>query len=191
MIIGIILLLVGGAGLAYGIHLNNSIEAKLESIFSNGSTDPGTIYIVAGAVVACIGLILIIRHIVMNGNPSRGSTGESVCAYCGYTVVNGERFCQHCGKEILNEKNETVCLYCGAEIDTDARFCPKCGSDLKLESKPVSRPEPQPAPVPPANTKVCSHCRRENPSSAKACGYCGVRFDEDNGPWTSPDDDDL
>ncbi|WP_167957880.1 DUF3185 family protein [Anaerosporobacter faecicola] len=60
-LLGILFLLVG-AGLAiYGYSLNNSVEAQLESFFSNGSTNPGTIFIIIGIVVAVLGIVFILK----------------------------------------------------------------------------------------------------------------------------------
>ena len=62
-IIGVILMLLGAGGAYYGYNQNNNMEAQLESIFSSGSKDPGTIFIIAGAAVAVIGLVLLIAGV--------------------------------------------------------------------------------------------------------------------------------
>lgn len=55
MILGAILLILGVACAGYGYLQNNSIEAQLSSLLSTGTTNPGTIYIIIGAVVAVVG----------------------------------------------------------------------------------------------------------------------------------------
>ena len=66
IILGVILLIAGGASLVYGIQMNNSLEHQLESIFSNGTANPGTPFIAIGAVVAVVGLLLLIFGLVKN-----------------------------------------------------------------------------------------------------------------------------
>lgn len=58
MILGIILLILGVACAGYGYLQNNSIEAQLSSLLSTGTTNPGTIYIIIGAVVAVVGALV-------------------------------------------------------------------------------------------------------------------------------------
>lgn len=61
VIIGIILIVLGAGGSIYGIIQNNSIEAQMKSLFENGSIDPGTVFIVGGAVIAVIGIVVLIK----------------------------------------------------------------------------------------------------------------------------------
>ncbi len=50
----------GGVGsIIYGCNMNNSVEAQWDSFWNNGSTDPGTIWIILGAVAAVIGFIML------------------------------------------------------------------------------------------------------------------------------------
>lgn len=58
MILGAILLIFGVACAGYGYLQNNSIEAQLSSLLSAGTTNPGTIYIIIGAVVAVVGALV-------------------------------------------------------------------------------------------------------------------------------------
>lgn len=58
MIFGMILLILGVACAGYGYLQNNSIEAQLSSLLSTGTTNPGTIYIIIGAVVAVVGALV-------------------------------------------------------------------------------------------------------------------------------------
>ena len=59
-ILGIILTLLGVGSLVFGLMQNNSLEAQFTSLLSSGSVDPGTIWIIAGAVAVILGLVLII-----------------------------------------------------------------------------------------------------------------------------------
>lgn len=59
-ILGIIIMVSGGALISYGSSLNNSFEAQLNSLLSSGATDPGTVWITFGALGAVLGLVLLI-----------------------------------------------------------------------------------------------------------------------------------
>ena len=59
-ILGIILTLLGVGSLVFGLMQNNSLEAQFTSLLSSGSVDPGTIWIIAGAIAVILGLVLII-----------------------------------------------------------------------------------------------------------------------------------
>ena len=59
--LGIILSILGCLSSIYGINLNNSFEAQLTSLFSNGSKNPGTTWIVIGVIIAIIGIVLILK----------------------------------------------------------------------------------------------------------------------------------
>ncbi len=59
-ILGIILTLLGVGSLVFGLMQNNSLEAQFTSLLSSGSVDPGTIWIIVGAVAVILGLVLII-----------------------------------------------------------------------------------------------------------------------------------
>ena len=50
----------GGIGaIIHGCNLNNSVDAQCDSIWNNGSKDPGTVWIILGAVAVAIGLVLL------------------------------------------------------------------------------------------------------------------------------------
>lgn len=63
IIVGIILILAGGASAVYGVTQNNSWEAQLSSLFNSGSSDPGTMWIIIGAIAFVVGLVLLIAGI--------------------------------------------------------------------------------------------------------------------------------
>ena len=61
MLIGGILLLIAGAiSCVVGITQNNNLEAQVTSLMNSGNANPGTIFIVIGAIAAAVGLILLI-----------------------------------------------------------------------------------------------------------------------------------
>lgn len=63
---GVIFLLIGFGGCAYGIYMNNDIGRQMESLFGNGTTNPGSIFIVMGIGIAILGLIFLITGCIKN-----------------------------------------------------------------------------------------------------------------------------
>lgn len=60
VIIGIVCMVIG-AGLAlYGTHLNSDMEAVWNSVWQNGKTNPGSMFITFGVIIAVAGLVAII-----------------------------------------------------------------------------------------------------------------------------------
>lgn len=62
IILSVILMLAGAASAVFGIIQNNDMELQMESIFSDGVANPGTVWIVVGAVALIVGIILLIIH---------------------------------------------------------------------------------------------------------------------------------
>ncbi|MCL2138037.1 MAG: DUF3185 family protein [Treponema sp.] len=60
ILFGVILSIAGIASLIWGIYANNSLEQQFSSVMSGGSGNPGTIFIIIGAVVLVIGIVLLI-----------------------------------------------------------------------------------------------------------------------------------
>ena len=58
--LGVLAIIVGAILTIVGFVMNNSIEAQLTSLFSTGSTDPGTIFIVIGIIVLVVGILLVV-----------------------------------------------------------------------------------------------------------------------------------
>lgn len=81
MILGAVLLILGVACAGYGYLQNNSIEAQLSSLLSTGTTNPGTIYIVIGAVVAVVGALVCVWSLYKRhgkGSTNAGYQNNSV-----------------------------------------------------------------------------------------------------------------
>lgn len=69
--LGIILLIAGLGSTIYGVIQNNSIEAQLTSLFSSGSTNPGTVFLIVGIAAAVIGVVLIVVSCVKRSNANK------------------------------------------------------------------------------------------------------------------------
>ncbi len=60
LVIGILLVLAGAGSTIFGIVQNNDLERQMESIFESGTANPGTVWIVVGAVALVVGIILLV-----------------------------------------------------------------------------------------------------------------------------------
>lgn len=98
LILGIILICAGAASYIYGEQINNNIGMQLESFFNTGSTNPGSIYVTIGIVVAVIGLIFTIIGIIKKFQ--RSSQNQAHCPSCGAVLANGAVFCGNCGNKV-------------------------------------------------------------------------------------------
>ena len=50
-----------------------------------------------------------------------------LCAACSKPLLEGGKFCPHCGAAVLAHKAERYCAHCGARLRTQAGFCARCG----------------------------------------------------------------
>ena len=98
LILGIILICAGAASYIYGEQINNNIGMQLERFYNTGSTNPGSIYVTIGIVVAVIGLIFTIIGIIKKFQ--RPSQNQAHCPSCGAALTNGAVFCGNCGNKV-------------------------------------------------------------------------------------------
>lgn len=64
IIFGILSLIAGVVCALYGNTLNNDLETQLESILSNGVSNPGNVYLYIGIAVAVLGLVLLVAGVM-------------------------------------------------------------------------------------------------------------------------------
>ena len=62
LIIGVILALAGIISTIFGIVQNGDVEAQAEALLTGGSANPGTIWIILGAIALIAGIVLVIVH---------------------------------------------------------------------------------------------------------------------------------
>ena len=67
---GIILGILGAVGVFYGVSMNNDMEAQLEYFFTYGKKNPGNGWIIIGAALAVIGVLMIILSKIKEGKDS-------------------------------------------------------------------------------------------------------------------------
>ena len=107
IIIGVIMLIAGISSYIYGNQMNNSIEMQVKSLLNSGTTNPGSIFVTVGIVVAVIGVILIVVGCIKK---YKGNNGKEHNA-------NGSI-----------KKTKSTCSCCGAVLTDEAVFCSKCGN---------------------------------------------------------------
>lgn len=59
-ILGIILAIAGAGSAIYGITENNNGLSQLSSLLSSGSVNPGTVWIIVGAIAVVVSIVLMI-----------------------------------------------------------------------------------------------------------------------------------
>ena len=109
MIAGGILIAIGLFSTIYGIYLNNSIEAQLTALFSNGNVNPGTGWIWIGVVFLIGGVVFLV--LALKGKPA---------AFPKKVDFSGI------------PKKTTHCPHCNKQINTSSAFCPYCGKKITL-----------------------------------------------------------
>lgn len=73
------------------------------------------------------------------------------CPSCGAEITPEVVYCPTCGQRIMVKR---TCPSCGYENPADAKFCAKCGSQLEIEAKPLEKPAPTPAALPPPGEEI-------------------------------------
>jgi len=150
LVLGVIISIAGIVSIVNGVNLNNSLAHQFQSIFSSGTTDPGTTYIVFGVIGLIIGVIMIIVGITKKnetGNNIFSNIGTSkMCPFCANDIKMEAIICQFCGKNLPNGNIETknenlihkgeniinndktwICVKCGEKnIKTTSNMTPKC-----------------------------------------------------------------
>ena len=81
-----------------------------------------------------------------------------VCPNCQYYTENEERFCCHCGTELVAVREKTYCSSCGAQLKPYADYCTQCGAKRN-----------------PAGNAVCAGCGAELKAGELYCGRCGTK----------------
>lgn len=160
LILSVILIVLGLASTIYGVTLNNSAEAQLNALFGTGVINPGTTWIIVGAVVGVIGIILLVVELlkkseVIPPTPSTYKTdkGETRCTKCGKKLDGTPVYCPYCGSPTKPDaaRKENICPYCESVIPSGITLCPVCGNNISkaLDSgasmKPAEPEKPNPA----------------------------------------------
>lgn len=131
------LILAGGGSWIYGNHLNNDMNAVLNSFFGSGS-----VFVILGMIGVILGVILLICGIVRkNTNVVRGNrVVEQMgidCPLCRFVNSPNRTTCERCGRELPtnhleNKPKRIPCDMCQTENEADSTFCKGCGISLKV-----------------------------------------------------------
>ncbi len=184
IIFSIILIVGGGISLVCGSSLNNSYEARWNSFWESGRSNPGEVFVTLGIIALVLGFIMLILGIVLyniksNKKPPLTPT-QSRAEYLNYlksqglitdndiskynTVSPSQWQCQNCGR--INENHDDTC---------------GCGVS-KAEAQGViqanQQPEPQPEQseaVSNPDKKYCTLCGTQLNINAKFCSKCGTK----------------
>ena len=95
-----------------------------------------------------------------------------ICAACGAELVEGSKFCNHCGQEVVITDPEPcedlsdeesipcvlLCLQCGAILSKDTKFCNQCGTEVGKKKDPTCV---KCGAILDENTRFCSKCGTE------------------------------
>jgi len=108
------------------------------------------------------------------------------CTRCGARTVRGEKFCQHCGAEVVAPTPETVvgaCYNCGASWRSGWLFCKTCGLDreralLLPTSMPAAETVVSETEESPEVAKIfCKRCGATAKPFSRYCETCGNTLD--------------
>ena len=148
--IGIILLVIGGLGLAvtfilpvimmvssmkgsfndfngmnpgFGDSFNGIFDSFIASAVVMLLTVPFAICAGIGGFSIYLGLGIVVAKAAVNFiDPNK------YCPHCGDIVFDDEKYCNKCGKPLLVNK---ICPNCSTENELEANYCKACGSKLK------------------------------------------------------------
>ncbi len=88
-------------------------------------------------IIITIALIIFRKRISQSFNkiPSakeytnKEYSSKESCPKCGRSIFKGDRFCVHCGLNLVNQpSSKKFCSDCGAQLKTPCKFCPECGA---------------------------------------------------------------
>ena len=137
IVFGLTLLIAGILSLIYGININNNLVHQLNSLFSSGSTNPGTTYIILGVTGIIIGIIMVIVGILKQKQSEYNNISKTDYSYSNkYSIDDNELrsifLADHNIAKISsinNNKDKTKCQKCGKENSGGYSACPYCGSN--------------------------------------------------------------
>ena len=154
--LGIVLLVLGAAGAIFGVVVNSDAEMRFYALFEYGNTDPGTIFIVAGALVAALGLVFLILGLLRRPAPGGAAPRPAPAPSASRPMPSAPR--------PAPTARGPVCPVCGEALEEGSGFCSACGAKLGSASTP--RPEPvtrpafsAPRPVTPVSHPAASASR--------------------------------
>lgn len=113
IIIGIIFIFSGFVTFVMGDTMNNDMDMQMESLFNNGTTNPGDEIVYAGVACLVIGLVMLVIGIVgqMNKNKRNLQMRYGYQSQMSYTAAGQDKYCPACGNRV--PMNTKFCANCG------------------------------------------------------------------------------
>lgn len=129
--IGILCMIFGGVLCVVGNSVNNDVEARMESFFSDGVTNPGSTYVTIGILLLVVGGILLLVGAIMRANRNNSSTSDrSSGNNCQQNVQNNmSRIKTSRSTEVLRRSRRRwsarIAAVCFPRAANSARFAEK------------------------------------------------------------------
>ncbi|MGN1112804.1 MAG: zinc-ribbon domain-containing protein [Acutalibacteraceae bacterium] len=200
IIFGIILIVGGGISLVCGSSLNNSYEARWNSFWESGRSNPGEVFVTLGIIALVLGFILLISGIVLyivksNKKPPL-TPSQSRAEYLNYLknqglitdkdisehhpISNKPWQCPRCGRLNDNYVGTYGCGMSKAEAQgaIQANGQPEPQPELQPQPQPEPQSEPQPEQseaVSNPDKKYCTLCGTQLNINANFCSKCGTK----------------
>lgn len=131
--IGILCMIFGGVLCVVGNSVNNDVEARMESFFSDGVTNPGSTYVTIGILLLVVGGILLLVGAIMRANRNNSSTTDrSSGNNCQQNVQNNMSPYQNqpIYRGPAAQPPKVVCPHCGGLLPKGSKFCSFCGKKV-------------------------------------------------------------
>jgi membrane protease subunit (stomatin/prohibitin family) len=141
---------------ALGGRLEELLQMKTAMALEKAASSPG----VADAGLAMgLGMVLpgFLAGAGVTGRGSAATQPGASCPDCGLGVGVENRFCPHCGGQLLVIRR---CAACGEKLPPAAKFCSACGAQSGKAPAPVA----------------CPACGLPNRPEATFCNGCGGRI---------------
>lgn len=193
IIFGIIFIIGGAISLIYGSSLNNSYEARWNSFWESGRSNPGETFVTIGIIALVIGFILLIAGIIVKivksnksnscvtSSPNKQDRAEylnylkmqGLITYSDITSTPGVWQCSRCGK--VNNNSVGTCS-CGMSKDVaQDRKQPTQQTESQEEHQSNPNPQDEAQYGNSSEIKYCIQCGTKLSINAIFCSKCGTK----------------
>lgn len=190
IIFGIIFIIGGTISLIFGSSLNNSYEARWNSFWESGRSNPGEAFVTLGTIAIVLGFILLIAGIIVKivkSNKSaysaspQGRTeyldylkGQGLITDNDLSNCPGGWQCPNCGRINSNYVGTCGCGMSKAEAQGTTQTSQQSEPHL-LSKQPSALTLEQTEIVSDTEKKYCTQCGTELKTNAIFCSKCGTK----------------